>query len=55
MFRTVTQGPVDPVFILKQEVDGDTSPEKVDLGVGVYRTPQGEYHELGAVKAVCIS
>jgi aspartate aminotransferase len=50
MFRTVSKGPPDPVYILKQKVDGDTSSEKVDLGVGVYRNEQGQYHELGAIK-----
>lgn len=53
MFRNVSQGPPDPVYILKQQVDADQSPEKVDLGVGVYRNEQGQYHELQAIKTVC--
>ncbi|KAJ4302913.1 hypothetical protein N0V90_001804 [Kalmusia sp. IMI 367209] len=50
MFYTVPPSPVDPVNILKLRVDADTSPEKVDLGVGVYRNEQAQYHELRALK-----
>lgn len=52
MFRNVPQGPSDPVFILKNQVDADKSPEKVDLGVGVYRNEQAQYNELRAIKDV---
>jgi len=49
-FDDVPQGPADPVYILKNAVDADRSPNKVDLGVGVYRNEQGQYHELQAIR-----
>jgi aspartate aminotransferase len=49
MFRNVPPGPPDPVYTLKLRVDSDTSPAKIDLGVGVYRNEQGQYHELEAI------
>lgn len=49
-FQDVPQGPPDPVYILKNAVDADKSPEKVDLGVGVYRNEQAQYNELDAIK-----
>lgn len=52
MFENVPPGPPDPIFTLKKLADGDLSPNKVDLGVGVYRNEQGGYHELEAVKRV---
>lgn len=54
MFRTVPPSPADPVYLLSQRVREDTAPEKVDLGVGVYRNEKGQYHELRALKAVCM-
>lgn len=54
MFENVPPGPPDPVFTLKKLADGDSSPNKVDLGVGVYRNEQGGYHELEAVKRVSL-
>ncbi|KAH8195159.1 hypothetical protein TruAng_010684 [Truncatella angustata] len=50
MFKSALPGPPDPMFILKKLADGDSSPNKVDLGVGVYRNEQSGYHELEAVK-----
>lgn len=52
MFRTVAPSPPDPVYLLSQQVREDTAPEKVDLGVGVYRNEQGAYHEMRALKTV---
>lgn len=53
MFDDVKNGPPDPMFDLKKRADNDASSGKVDLGVGIYRSEQGKYHELRAVKAVC--
>ncbi|PSN64898.1 aspartate aminotransferase [Corynespora cassiicola Philippines] len=50
MFRTVPAGPPDPVFILKNAADADLSNEKIDLGVGVYRNEEGNFHELEVIK-----
>lgn len=49
-FQNVLQGPPDPVYILKNAVDADKRPQKVDLGVGVYRNEQAQYNELVAIK-----
>lgn len=49
-FEDVPRGPVDPVYILKNAVDADTSLNKVDLGVGVYRNENAQYNELQAIK-----
>ncbi|KAI1206250.1 pyridoxal phosphate-dependent transferase [Annulohypoxylon truncatum] len=38
------------MFTLKKLADGDVSPNKVDLGIGVYRNEQAGYHELEAIK-----
>jgi aspartate aminotransferase len=52
MFESVQPGPRDPMFELKQLADRDQSPDKVDLGVGIYRNDKGQYHELEVVKMV---
>lgn len=51
-FKNLQPGPPDPMFTLKKLADNDTSPQKVDLGVGIYRNEAGLYHELRAVKKV---
>ncbi|GAD94180.1 aspartate aminotransferase [Paecilomyces variotii No. 5] len=50
MFEDVQPGPKDPMFDLKKLADNDTSPQKIDLGVGVYRNEDGGYHELQVVE-----
>ncbi|RSM12546.1 hypothetical protein CEP52_002337 [Fusarium oligoseptatum] len=50
MFKSFQRGPVDPMFILKKKADEDVSPEKADLGVGIYRNEAGLYSELNSVK-----
>lgn len=52
MFRHIQQGPLDPMFILKKDADSDLDPEKIDLGVGIYRSEAGNYQELEVVKLV---
>ncbi|CEI70831.1 hypothetical protein FVEN_g691 [Fusarium venenatum] len=49
MFESFQQGPPDPMFFLKNVADQDSSPEKADLGVGIYRNESGHYSELEAV------
>lgn len=51
-FDDVQHGAPDVMFELKVQADGDTSPNKVDLGVGIYRNEQGVYHEMKALKDV---
>lgn len=55
MFESFQQGPPDPMFFLKKAADQDPSPEKTDLGVGIYRNESGHYSELQAVAQVCPS
>ncbi|KAF3003349.1 hypothetical protein E8E14_002600 [Neopestalotiopsis sp. 37M] len=50
MFEHILPGPSDPMFWLKKRADADTSPEKVDVGVGIYRNEQGKYQELEVVR-----
>ncbi|KAK1673889.1 pyridoxal phosphate-dependent transferase [Colletotrichum godetiae] len=50
MFGHVQPGPPDPMFTLKRDADNDTSLEKVDLGVGIYRSEEGSYQELDVVR-----
>lgn len=52
MFDNVPRGPKDPMFDLKKQADNDHSPRKVDLGVGIYRNEEGNYHEINAVHEV---
>lgn len=52
MFEHIQPGPSDPMFWLKKRADADTSPEKVDVGVGIYRNEQGRYQELEVVREV---
>ncbi|KAH7171685.1 pyridoxal phosphate-dependent transferase [Fusarium sp. MPI-SDFR-AT-0072] len=49
MFSSFRKGPDDPMYFLKRAADQDTSPEKVDLGVGIYRNESGLYSQLGSV------
>lgn len=52
MFGHIQPGPPDPMFILKKNADNDRNPEKVDLGVGIYRSEACTYQELEVVKLV---
>lgn len=52
MFENVLPGPKDPMFDLKKQADNDKSARKVDLGVGIYRNQEGNYHEINAVYEV---
>ncbi|KAF2149718.1 aspartate aminotransferase [Myriangium duriaei CBS 260.36] len=45
-FRAVRPGPPDPINLLKRDYDQDTTPTKVDLGVGVLRDHLGLTYEL---------
>jgi aspartate aminotransferase len=49
-FQDVSPGPTDPVYILSKAVKDDKSSAKIDLGVGVYRNEEAQYHELQAIK-----
>lgn len=51
-FDNVQRGAPDAMYFLKVQADNDMAPQKVDLGVGIYRNEQGVYHELKALKDV---
>ncbi|KYB27212.1 aspartate aminotransferase, cytoplasmic isoform X1 [Tribolium castaneum] len=49
-FAKVEQGPPIEVFALNQQFAADTSPNKVSLGVGAYRTNEGQPWVLPVVR-----
>jgi aspartate aminotransferase len=51
-FDNVPRGPPDVMYHLKARADNDLHPQKIDLGVGIYRNEDGRYHELQAVTQV---
>lgn len=51
MLERLTQQPPDALLALIKLHDADPRPDKIDLGVGVYRTGQGETPVFGAIKA----
>ena len=50
MFETLQSMPADPILRLIAEHRDDPRPEKIDLGVGVYRNAAGETPVLDVVK-----
>ncbi|WP_339897149.1 amino acid aminotransferase [uncultured Gilvimarinus sp.] len=50
MFTELPLLPADPILGLSAAYHADTNPDKVDLGVGVYKTEQGNTPILGCVK-----
>lgn len=50
----VPQAPEDPLFGLMREYRQDTSPGKVDLGIGAYRDDNAKPWVLPVVKKVCL-
>jgi len=51
MLENLTQQPPDALLALIKLHDADPRADKIDLGVGVYRTGQGETPVFGAIKA----
>ena len=51
MLSDLTQQPADPLLALIKLHNVDPRPDKIDLGVGVYRTGQGGTPVFGAIKA----
>lgn len=50
MFNSLQPMPLDPILGLMTAFGQDTNPNKIDLGVGIYKTEQGETPVLSAVK-----
>src|SRR3569623_1426141 len=51
MLERLEQQPPDALLALIKLHDADPRPNKIDLGVGVYRTGQGDTPVFGAIKA----
>lgn len=49
-FAEVAMGVVDPDEVLLRKLRADTSPEKVDLVAGVYRSERGTYYEFEVIR-----
>ncbi|EPF7652273.1 amino acid aminotransferase [Vibrio vulnificus] len=50
MFEKVVSAPADPILGLTEEFKKDPRAEKINLGVGIYKTEQGETPVLATVK-----
>ena len=50
MFESLTSLNADPILGLMAAYRADTNPRKIDLGVGVYKDPQGRTPVMAAVK-----
>ena len=50
IFSTIEQAPADPLFGLNDAFKADPRPEKVNLGVGVYKAEDGSTPILAVVK-----
>ena len=51
MLTNLQQQPADALLALIKLHNADPRPTKIDLGVGVYKTGQGETPVFGAIKA----
>lgn len=51
MFAELAEPPLDPILGLAQLLARDPSPDKVDLGIGIYHDESGQAPVLDAVKA----
>ena len=50
MFESVAARPNDPIMVIMEKCKADTRPEKIDLGVGVYKDATGNTTILKSVK-----
>lgn len=50
MFQHITKAPADPILGLNDAFKNETSPNKINLGVGVYKTETGDTPILDCVK-----
>ncbi|MCB1516803.1 MAG: aspartate/tyrosine/aromatic aminotransferase [Hyphomicrobiaceae bacterium] len=50
MFETLSQAPADKIFELVAKFRADTRPEKLDLGIGVYKDQAGKTPVMQAVR-----
>lgn len=52
LFSELPEAPLDPILGLNQQFLADPSPNKINLGVGAYRTEEGKPLILNCVKKV---
>ncbi len=50
MFANLTEAPLDPILGMAQLFNADPSPDKVDLGIGIYKDANGDVIVLDSVK-----
>lgn len=50
MFETIDAAPADPILGLTEAFNADPRPDKINLGVGVYKDSQGKTPVLASVK-----
>ncbi|MGF1700794.1 aspartate/tyrosine/aromatic aminotransferase [Photobacterium makurazakiensis] len=50
MFEKISAAPADPILGLTEEFKSDTRPEKINLGVGIYKNEAGNTPVLATVK-----
>ena len=50
MFEKISAAPADPILGLTEEFKKDTRPEKINLGVGIYKNESGNTPVLATVK-----
>ncbi|KAK1142802.1 hypothetical protein N8T08_007236 [Aspergillus melleus] len=50
MFDNIPLAPADPLLDLKKAIDSDSSPHKVNLGIGIYQNDEGQIHEPYCIK-----
>lgn len=50
MFETLTKAPQDKIFALMAEIAADDRPNKIDLGIGVYKDDDGNTPIMTSVK-----
>ena len=51
MFKSIEMAPADPILGLSEAFRAETNPEKINLGVGVFKTAEGATPVLKCVKA----
>ena len=50
MFQSLSALPADPILRLVAEYRADTNPNKIDLGIGIYKDENGDTPVMTAVK-----
>ena len=50
MFESLSALPADPILRLVAEYQADNNPNKIDLGIGIYKDENGDTPVMTAVK-----